>query len=213
MIDRKLGLALALPTLLLAQPPAQSPPSAGSDTSVGSQPTQWRKLTAKDKLRYDWRHLFDTEHLVYAGMGAGVDQLRGRPPEWDDGWGGLGERYASHFGQYVIQRSIMFPVQVVEHEDTRYFPSKRKSLHGRFGDALLSTIRRYDDDGERMPAYSEFFGDYGAAAISRFVWWPRRFHNASAIFIAGSDTVLIDAGINVLHEFAPDVKRKLHLTH
>jgi hypothetical protein len=63
-----------------------------------------------------------------------------------------------------------------------------------------------------MPAYSEFFGDYGAAAISRVGWWPQRFHNASAIFAAGSDTVAIDAGINVLHEFAPDVKRWLHLS-
>jgi hypothetical protein len=31
--------------------------------------------------------------------------------------------------------------------------------------------------------------------------------------VAGSDTILIDAGINVLHEFAPDVKRWLHFGH
>jgi hypothetical protein len=62
-----------------------------------------------------------------------------------------------------------------------------------------------------MPAYSEFFGDYGAAALSR-LWWPDRFHNAGAIFTAGSDTLLIDAGINVVHEFTPDIKRWLHLS-
>jgi len=60
-----------------------------------------------------------------------------------------------------------------------------------------------------MPAYSEFLGDYGAAAISR-MWWPDNYHKGSSIFIAGSDTILIDAGINVIHEFAPDVKRHLH---
>ncbi len=63
-----------------------------------------------------------------------------------------------------------------------------------------------------MPAYSEFLGDYGAAAVSR-MWWPRQYHNGTAIFVAGSDTILVDAGINVFHEFSPDLKRWLHLVH
>ena len=208
-----LMLAMIVPSFVLAQPPSPSAPSSNPDAIVGPQPSHWRKLTIKEKLRYDWRRLFEPDNIVFAGMGAAVDQLREHPREWGEGWDAFATRYGSHLGQYVIQRSIMFPVQAVEHEDTRYFPSRKKGLRGRLGDALLQTVRRIDDDGERMPAYSEFFGDYGAAAISRFVWWPRRFHNGSAIFIAGSDTVLIDAGINVFHEFAPDVKRRLHLAH
>ncbi len=104
----------------------------------------------------------------------------------------------------------MFPVQAIDHEDTRFFRSKRTSIKGRVGDAFLHTVWRHNDSGGMMPAYSEFLGDYGAAAVSR-IWWPQRFHNGSSILIAGSDTVLIDAGINVLHEFAPDIKRWLHL--
>jgi len=42
------------------------------------------------------------------------------------------------------------------------------------------------------------------------MWWPQRFHNGRAILVAGTDTILIDAGINLLHEFAPDMKRWLH---
>ena len=83
---------------------------------------------------------------------------------------------------------------------------------GRIADAFLHTIWRHNDSGGMMPAYSEFLGDYGAAAVSR-VWWPAKYHTGSAIFIAGSDTVLIDAGINVFHEFKPDIKRWLHLAH
>lgn len=101
------------------------------------------------------------------------------------GLGRFGERYASHIGQYAIQRSIMFPAQAVDHEDTRYFRSKRTSYKGRFGDAFLHTIWRHSDMGGMMPAYSEFLGDYGAAALSR-PWWPQRFHHGSAIFVAGS---------------------------
>ena len=45
------------------------------------------------------------------------------------------------------------------------------------------------------------------------MWWPDHYHTGSSILIAGSDTILVDAGINVLHEFAPDIKRWLHLGH
>ena len=178
----------------------------------GTQPAQWQAMSVKQKLQYDSRHLFDPENVAFAGVGAAFDQLRNRPAEWNQGWGAFGERYGSHLGQYLVQRSIMFPVQAIDHEDTRYFRSNRPSFHGRLLDAFLHTVWRHDDSGGMMPAYSEFLGDYGAAAISR-MWWPQRFHNGAAIFVAGSDTVLIDAGINVLHEFTPDIKRKLHWKH
>jgi len=215
-------MALTVSGLLLAQQPveqqpvtdhpgdATSPANAKAVSGPGSP--QWQGLSVKEKLRYDWRHLFDVDNLVFAGMGAAFDQLRDRPGEWGQGGRAFGERYASHVGQYIIQRSIMFPVQALDHEDTRYFPSTRTTFKGRLGDAFLHTIWRHNDSGGMMPAYSEFLGDYGAAALSR-LWWPAKYHTASAIFIAGSDTVLIDAGINVLHEFKPDIKRLLHLSH
>jgi hypothetical protein len=200
-------LAVTVTSALLAQQPQ---PADTQIPPTGPQSAQWKGLSVADKLRYDARHFFDVDNIIYAGIGASIDQWRQRPGQWGEGWGAFGDRYASHLGQYAIQRSIMFPVQAIDHEDTRFFRSKRTSLQGRVGDAFLHTIWRHDDSGGMMPAYSEFLGDYGAAAISRF-WWPQQYHTGSAIFIAGSDTILIDAGINVLHEFAPDIKHWLHL--
>ena len=220
MIDRALIVLLTASGLIFAQQPpgpqqdAGRPADAKANINATSGPasTQWHGLSVKEKLRYDARHLFDLDNLVFAGMGAAFDQLRDKPGEWGQGAGGLGERYVSHLGQYLIQRSIMFPVQAIDHEDTRYFRSTRTTFQGRLGDAFLHTIWRHSDTGGMMPAYSEFLGDYGAAAVSR-LWWPAKYHNGHAIFIAGSDTVLIDAGINVFHEFKPDIKRWLHLAH
>ena len=203
-------LALSVAGLLVAQEPSPSTPPAGSDATSGPQSPQWAALSVEDKLRYDARHFFDIDNLVYAGIGASLDQWRDRPGPWSQGWDALGQRYASHLGQYAVQRSIMFPVQAIDHEDTRFFRSKRTSYGGRLRDALVQTVWRHDDSGGMMPAYSEFLGDYGAATVSR-MWWPQRYHTGRAILTAGSDTVLIDAGINVVHEFAPDVKRWLHL--
>jgi hypothetical protein len=212
MTVRALLVAVSVSGFVLAQQPSPDTPSAQPGETSGPSSAEWRGLSVKEKLEYDGRHLFDWDNLVYAGIGAGFDQLRNRPSEWGQGWGALGERYASHIGYYLIQRSIMFPVQAIDHEDTRYFRSKRSSLQGRVGDAFLHTIWRHNDSGGMMPAYSEFLGDYGAAALSR-MWWPAHYHTGSSIFIAGSDTILVDAGINVLHEFAPDIKRWLHLGH
>jgi hypothetical protein len=218
MVDRALLLGLAVSCLLMAQQTSPQPGQLASQNTspppvppTGERPPEWKSLSAKEKLSYDWRHLFDVQNIVYAGIGAAIDQARDRPGEWGQGGGAFAQRYGSHLSQYVIQRSIMFPVQVMDGEDTRYFPSKRTSYQGRAADALLHTIWRRSDSGGSMPAYSEFFGDYGAAAVSR-LWWPDRFHNGKAIFVAGSNTVLIDAGINVLHEFTPDIKRWLHLS-
>jgi hypothetical protein len=210
MIGRALMIALGAASVMVAQDTTANASSLAPDS--GPKSSQWAALSVGDKLRYDWRHLFDVDNLVFAGVGASFDQLRERPGQWGEGWGAFGERYASHIGQYAVQRSIMFPVQALDHEDTRFFRSKRTSYRGRVGDALLQTVWRHNDSGEMMPAYSEFLGDYGAAAVSR-IWWPKQYHNGKAILVAGTNTVLVDAGINVLHEFAPDIKRWLHLKH
>ncbi len=209
MLDRAFPVLLILGGAVLAQQPGSNPAGGTSGATSGPQSPQWRGLSVEDKLRYDARHLFEIDNLVYAGIGAAFDQARSRPPEWGQGGSAFAERYGSHVGQYLIQRSIMFPVQAMDGEDTRFFRSKRPSYQGRIADAFLHTIWRHDDSGGMMPAYSEFLGDYGAAAVSR-MWWPPRFHTGRAIFFAGSDTVLLDAGITVMHEFAPDVKRWLH---
>jgi hypothetical protein len=207
-------LIFAISSIALAeQPAADSPdppvPEPATATS-GPKSPEWKGLSVKEKLKYDAAHLFDVQNLAFAGVGASFDQLRNRPSEWGQGWGPFAERYTSHVGYYLVQRSIMFPVQAIDHEDTRYFPSTSKNYKRRIADAMLHTVWRHNDSGGMMPAYSEFLGDYGAAAVSR-MWWPSNYHKASSVFVAGSNTILVDAGINVFNEFKPDIKRWLHL--
>jgi hypothetical protein len=210
-MNRVIVLAIAASGLVCAQEPAPGTPGGAPplDQKEGPRSQEWKGLSVKEKLKYDWIHLFDVQNVAFAGVGAGFDQLRNRPSEWGQGGDAFGERYASHLGFYAVQRSIMFPVQAIDHEDTRYFQSTHHSVKRRIGDALLETVWRYNDDGEKMPAYSEFLGDYGAAAVSR-LWWPARYRTGSSIFVAGSDTILVDAGVNVLREFTPDLKRLVH---
>jgi len=203
------GLALAQQTQSNPVASGGMPSGVGTTKSgPGSEP--WRSMSVKEKLHYDTRHVLDFDNLVFAGVGAAFDQARDRPGEWGQGFGAFSERYASHVGQYLVQRSIMYPVQAMDGEDTRYLRSRHVKPAARLADAFLHTIWRRDDAGGMMPAYSEVLGDYGAAAVSR-MWWPEHYHKGSAIFVAGSDTILIDGAINAFHEFTPDIKRFLHI--
>src|SRR5579862_1352592 len=138
MLHRLIFLVLAVTGLALAQQQQQpdnqtpalpsTPPGAPPDTGrTGPTSAQWKGLSVEEKLKYDGRHFFDVQNIVFAGIGAAFDQARSRPSEWGQGWDAYGERFASHLGSYVIQRSIMFPVQAIDHEDTRFFRSQRTS--------------------------------------------------------------------------------------
>jgi hypothetical protein len=209
VMTRAILMVLAITGLASAQQP---PPQPGQTSGSGPGSEPWRGMTVKEKLRYDAHHVLDAENIVFAGIGAAFDQARDRPAEWGEGWGPFAERYASHLGQYLVQRSIMYPVQAIDHEDTRYLRSTHSSYQARLGDAFLHTVWRRSDSGGMMPAYSEVLGDYGAAAVSR-MWWPDHYHKASSILVAGSDTILIDGAINVFHEFKPDLEKWLHIKH
>ena len=130
MIFRLSLVVVSLCGLTFAQQPAQ--PGQLPDPTTA----QWRAMSVKEKLRYDARHVFDIDNFVFAGVGAAFDQARERPGEWGEGWGAFSERYASHIGQYFVQRSIMYPVQAIDHEDTRFFRSKHENYAARAGDAF-----------------------------------------------------------------------------
>ncbi len=76
-------------------------------------------MTVKEKLQSDAEHLLDLDNMVFAGIGAAFDQARDRSGQWGEGWEPFAEPYASHAGYYLVQRSVMYSVQAIDHEDTR----------------------------------------------------------------------------------------------
>ena len=98
MLDRTLLLGLAMSGVVMAQTGTDLP-AAPTGTTSGPQSPQWQGLSIEEKLRYDARHLFEVDNLVFAGVGAAFDQARDRPGEWGQGWGAFSERYASHLGK------------------------------------------------------------------------------------------------------------------
>ena len=58
------------------------------------------------------RELYLQQTLITPGaymkrmFSAGIDQARGAPSQWDDGWGGYAERFASREGQFISANSL-----------------------------------------------------------------------------------------------------------
>ena len=118
MPGRVLLLALTLSGAVLGQQSGSQdrPEPPGATATRGPQSPQWRSLSVEDKLSYDARHLVEFDNFVYAGIGAALDQARSRRPECGQGGETFAERYGSHVAQYLVQRSIMFPVQAMDGE-------------------------------------------------------------------------------------------------
>jgi hypothetical protein len=58
------------------------------------------------------RELYLSQTLITPGaymkrmFGAGIDQARGVPHQWDGGWDGYMERFGSHEGQFIAANSL-----------------------------------------------------------------------------------------------------------
>jgi hypothetical protein len=169
-----------------------------------------RPLTVAQKYEYCLHRVFNEGEAARMAFGTGIDQWRSDPREWGQGWDAFGARAASHFGQHLVKEHLAFAVRALDHEDPRPIRSTRPGFAARAVDALKYTVVARSDSGHLMPAYSRFVDNYGAAAISKFGWWPRRYQTAGEILSSGTAAIGVDAGMNVLREFWPDIKRKFH---
>jgi hypothetical protein len=144
----------------------------------------------------------DPTEFMRIALGAGLDQARDYPHEWGQGWDAFSVRMTSGFGQHLIKEQVEFCVWAIDHEDPRHY---RSGLHGiwpRTRYAVIHTFVVRRDNGKQTLSYSRFIGDYGAGFISR-EWYPSRFHTVQQGIDAGSVSLGIDVGMNVLREFMP----------
>jgi hypothetical protein len=173
--------------------------------------TEYRRpLTVTEKYEYGLHRVFGTGEAARVLFGAALDQWRNDPHEWGQGWDSFGVRAASHFGQHLVKEHLAFGVRAIDHEDPRPLRSMRSGFTARALDALKYTVVARSDSGHLMPAYSRFVANYGTVAVSKFGWWPSRYHTTGEILSSGTASLGVDAGMNVLREFWPDLKRKFH---
>jgi hypothetical protein len=143
-----------------------------------------------------------------AGFSAGIDQIKDKPSEWEQGASGYGKRFANILGQYSIQRTVTFGLDSVLHEDNRYFNSGKKGFWPRTGYAVASGLLARHDDGTRHPSISQIGGVAAGAFLSRF-WQPPSQHSAGDGAVSFGISMGSNMGFGIVKEFLPDLGRAI----
>ena len=140
---------------------------------------------------------------------ASIDQVRGVPSQWDDGWGGYAERFASRQGQFISANSLAFLGNRALKYEPRYDQCRCQGLWPRTRHAIMRNFLTYNESqGQLRPQWGLYGGAFGGGMIST-AWKP---HPRNA-FAEGARAMLGQAGygtlLNFFIEFAGDINRKI----
>jgi hypothetical protein len=166
----------------------------------------FRPLTQRERTQMYWKTMVNPLGYMKAGLSAGIDQWKDKPPEWKQGASGYGMRFANIFGQYSIQRTVTFGISSVLDEDNRYYNSGMSGIWRRSGYAVLSGVLARDSDGRRHVSVSQVGGVAAGAFLSRF-WQPHSQNSASDGAISFGLSMASNMGFSVVKEFLPDIGR------
>jgi len=166
-------------------------------------------LTAKQREEIYFRQTLTTPGAYLKRMfAAGIDQARGVPSQWDDGWGGYAERFASREGQFITANTLAALGNAKLGYEVRYDKCKCDGLWPRTRHALIRNLMTYDRSEENLrPQWALYGGAFGGGVIST-AWKPSP-KNALA---NGGWAVLGQLGygtlLNFITEFSKEINRK-----
>ncbi len=142
--------------------------------------------------------------LLTCATAAGWGQLRDSPHEWGQGGSAFGDRFASAYGQHLVNSTLLLTATSLFHEDNRYVPSGESGTGGRLRYALASSVMvtHYDPGGgsHRRVSVSRIAAFAGAALISR-TWQPPSTRGVGHAGVSFAGSIAVTAGFNVVREF------------
>lgn len=170
----------------------------------------WHPLTTREK--------FDTflsrTHSPRTFAAAGIDTLkdstiRSRNPEYERGFTGFGQEYGVHLG--VGETEVFFEqflVPSVLKQDPRYFRNPEAPFFKRAAYSLSRVLVTRSDTGHETFNASRIVGGAASQALSD-LYVPGHRQGFSPILNRVTFDLIRDGGLNLLHEFWPDLRRKL----
>lgn len=134
--------------------------------------------------------------FVYSGM----NQINNQPSEWGKGWNGYGKRYASNFGEFMIQEGVTEGLAAIMKRPLDYTPCRCRGTDGRIGHALAGAVTDQMPNGKHPIAIPRIVGAY-AGAYAQSTWWPGSRSRANQTLLNGTTSLAIGGLINLFHEF------------
>ena len=203
--------ALAI-SLASAQDTPPPPPVAVAPTDTAAAPSKFEQLPELDdwhqRARELGHQLIGIQAVVETLPGTASDHARNFPKEWTRSFSGLGRRFASQYGQFLVSETVEFGVSALHHEDPRYYRMPGGSMKERIGHSISSVFvaRKADGTGSTI-ALSRFAGVYGSWYVAQ-KWEPQSATGVGQFMLWGTVGMFTKSFANLFHEFWPDAKRK-----
>jgi hypothetical protein len=140
---------------------------------------------------------------------AGIDQARGVPSQWDDGWDGYVERFASREGQFIAANTLAYLGNVALKYEPRYDQCRCSGFWPRTRHAIMRNFLTYNEtEQELRPQWALYGGSFGGGLLST-AWKPHPRNG----FAEGGRAMLGQAGygalLNFFIEFSTDINRTI----
>ena len=152
--------------------------------------------------------LITPEAYMKRMFAAAIDQARGVPYQWDDGWAGYAERFASREGQFFTSNSLAALGNAKLGYEVRYDKCKCSDFRHRMRHAIWRNFFTYDRTEENVrPQFALYGGAFGGGLLVT-AWKP----GARSAWANGGWEMLGQAGygalVNLITEFGTEINRK-----
>jgi hypothetical protein len=140
---------------------------------------------------------------------AGIDQWRNSPPQWGQGWGAYGERFASREGQFIAANSLAALGNAALHYEVRYDQCNCQGFWPRTRHAIMRNFLTYNESEQELrPQWGLYAGSFGGGVIST-AWkpHPRNAFAEGGRAVAGQ--VAWGSLLNLFIEFSTDFNRMI----
>lgn len=170
----------------------------------------WQPLTTGEKFQVFRQRLYSPLTFISAGLDDLKDSsIRKRNPEYERGLMGFGQEYGVNLG--VSETGVFFGqflMPALLKQDPRYFRNPGLPFFKRAVYSMSRVVITRSDKGNETFNASRMLGEAASVALSD-LYVPGRRQGTHPIIGTVSFNLVRDAGLNLLHEFWPDLRRKL----
>jgi len=174
--------------------------------------TVYRPLSTHCKFELFLHQVYAPSTFASAVFDATWNQILGQWPEYGGGMQGWGKRLGASYADMESRRFIQgFVLSSLLRQDPRYFRCGKKNVAARAFYAATRVVVTRSDRGNSEVNTSEILGALFSSSLQN-AYYPdryRTFEGTMARFVGAFGS---DATTNLLHEFAPDLRRLFH-TH
>ena len=170
---------------------------------------QWRPLTPRQKFQVFVKHTYAPSTFAGAAFDAAADRIENHNPGYAKGFAGVAQRYGIELTTNetgVFFSSFLFPTLL--RQDPRYLRNPNLAFSKRVLYAMTRVLLTRSDSGRQSFNASYVLGGVASQAIND-LYVPGHRQGMHPIADRLTFDLAIDSGFNLVHEFWPDIRRKL----